>query len=194
MAIRKWKTRSSKDLMSAGYIRMRADECELPDGRIMSRYYVLEFPDWVNVVPVTQDGHIVLIEQYRHASGEIHLELPGGSLTPATRDQHSLSVEPTEDPKRAALRELAEETGYVPEDIRLLQCHYPNPALQNNRLWVYVATGCRLLEDPRLDPFEDIRVVPKPVSEVFRMLKAGEINHSLMVASLYTAAEFLGVR
>ena len=194
MTIRKWKTKTQKELMSLGYFRLREDMCELPDGRIMPRYFVLEFPDWVNVVPVTQDGQMVLIEQYRHASGEIHLELPGGAVTPAQAGSVSLQAHASEDPKRAALRELTEETGYVPEDVRLIHRHYPNPALQNNCQWVYVATGCRLLESPRLDPFEDIRVITMPIPKVYELLKNGAINHSLMVASLYSAQEFLGVR
>lgn len=180
--------------MSLGYFRLRQDECELPDGRVMPKYFVLEFPDWVNVVPVTQDGQMILVEQYRHASGEVHLELPGGAVTPSSNEGLTEVSQGSEDPKRAALRELAEETGYVPEDIRLIHRHYPNPALQNNCQWVYVATGCRLLENRRLDPYEDINVVTVPIPKVYEMLKQGAINHSLMVASLYSAQEFLGMR
>ncbi len=74
----RWKVKSTKELMQAGLFRLRSDELELPDGRVMPRYYVMEFPEWVNIIPVTRDGKIVLVEQYRHASGEYELEIPGG--------------------------------------------------------------------------------------------------------------------
>ena len=73
----KWKTLESKELFSSGLFQLKSDRCQLPDGRVMPRYYVMDFPDWVNIIPVTEQGEIILVEQYRHASGEIHLELPG---------------------------------------------------------------------------------------------------------------------
>lgn len=179
-----WKTLETEELLKAGLFRLRSDKCELPDGRVMPRYYVMEFPDWVNIVPVTLDGKIVMIEQYRHASGRVHLEIPGGSMEPRIG----------EDPKRAAVRELREETGFVPDDIRLVGRHYPNPAMQNNSMWTYVGFGCRKLTEPELDPFEDIRVVQLPVNEVYDKIRSGEIDHSIVVASLLYAMSFLGVR
>lgn len=183
-----WKTLQSKELLTAGFFRLREDRCELPDGRVMPRYYVMEFPDWVNIVPVTHDGKIVMVEQYRHASGRVHLEIPGGATDKKGPDGTG------EDPKRAAIRELAEETGYVPEDIRLVGKHFPNPAMQNNAMWTYVGFGCRKLGDPDPDPYEDLRTVLLPVNEVYDKVRAGEINHSIIVASLLYAMPFLGIR
>lgn len=177
-----WKVLSSREVFSTSIFRFRIDECELPDGRVMPNYYVLEFPDWVNVVPVTEDNQIVLVEQYRQAAGEVHLEIPGGSLDP-----HS-----GEDPKKAALRELAEETGYVPSDLRLVGVHQPNPAMQNNRMHTYVGFGCKKIAEMNLDPFEDIRVVTKSIPEVMDLVMAGKISHSVVVASLLYALPVLG--
>lgn len=179
-----WKVLGSKELLQAGLFRLRVDRCELPDGRVMPGYYVMEFPDWVNIVPVTHDGKIVMVEQYRHASGRVHLEIPGGSLDPRL----------TEDTKRGALRELAEETGYVPDDIRLVGKHFPNPAMQNNAMWTYIGFGCKKVSEPDPDPFEDIRVVELPVSEVYERVRSGQIDHSIVVASLLYAMSFLGIR
>ncbi len=163
-------------------IRFKIDRCELPDGRVMPKYYVMEFPEWVNVVPVTDEGKIVLVEQYRHAIGEWHLEIPGGSTEPGSK----------EDPKKAALRELAEETGYVPEDIRLIGVHAPNPAMQNNRMHTYIAYGCKKMHEPTPDEFEDLKVITVTVPELIDMIFKGEISHSVVVASILYALPALG--
>ena len=146
----KWKTLASEELFKTEIFRLRRDRCELPDGREMPGYYVMEFPHWVNVVPVTPEGKLVLIEQYRHAAGENMIEVPGGSVDATDAD-----------PKRAGLRELVEETGYVPEDIRFVGRHSPNPAMQTNHMYTYVALGCRKTREQNLDTFEDIKVVTK---------------------------------
>ena len=179
----KWKQLDSKEIFRTGFFRLRADRCEMPDGRVMPGYYVMEFPNWVNIVPVTDDNQIVLVEQYRHATGEVVLEIPGGAM-------HMGS---DADPKQAALRELMEETGYVPEDVRLLQRHRPNPAMQNNYMYTYIGFGCRKQGEPTPDPYEDIRVVTKPIGELPEMLLSGEINHSIVVASLLYAFPVLGL-
>jgi ADP-ribose pyrophosphatase len=178
----KWKVLSTREIFRSSIFRFRTDQCELPDGRVMPNYYVMEFPDWVNIVPVTEDNRIVLVEQYRHASGEVCLEIPGGSTDPRLN----------EDPKKAALRELVEETGYVPDDVRLVGRHRPNPAMQNNVMHTFVGTGCKLLEKTCFDAYEDIRVVTKPIPEVIDMVVSGEINHTIVVASLLYALPVLG--
>ena len=180
-----WKTLTSKEIFKTSFFRFRMDSCELPDGRVMPQYYVFEFPDWANIVPITEDGKIVLVEQYRHANGKLCLEIPGGS-TNAPQDGKA------EDPKKAAVRELLEETGYVPEDVRLVGVHAPNPALQNNRMHTYVAFGCRKMEEPDPDPFEDLKVVTATVPEVIEMIFDGRINHSIVVASILYALPTLG--
>ncbi len=180
--IHPWKILKSIEIFKTSFFRFRRDECELPDGRVMPNYYVMEFPDWVNVVPVTDDGRIVLVEQYRHALGKNVLEIPGGSTNPGEN----------EDPKKAALRELAEETGYIPDDIRLVGVHTPNPAMQSNRMHTFIAFGCKKLQEPDPDPFEDLRTVLLPVNEVIEKVFTGEINHSIVVASLMYALPVLG--
>ena len=176
-----WKTLSSHEIFRTSFFRFREDKCEMPDGRVMPRYFVMEFPAWVNIVPVTDEGKIVLVEQYRHATGETCLEIPGGSTEPGG-----------EDPKKAALRELAEETGYIPEDIRLVGVHCPNPAMQNNKMHTYVGFGCRLLQKPTLDLYEDITVVTKTIPEVVDLVLSGKIDHSIVIASIFYALPVLG--
>jgi ADP-ribose pyrophosphatase len=179
---RAWKVLSSKDIFKTGFFRFRTDQCELPDGRVMPNYYVMEFADWVNIVPVTEDGRIVLVEQYRQAAGDTFLEIPGGAMDPHEKG----------DPKRAALRELREETGYVPDDVRLVGVHHPNPAMQNNRMHTFVGFGCKLLEKQELDPFEDISVVTKTIPEVVELIMTGKMTHTIVIASILYALPTLG--
>jgi 8-oxo-dGTP pyrophosphatase MutT (NUDIX family) len=179
---RSWKVLSTREIFKTSFFRLRTDQCELPDGRVMPNYFVLEFADWVNIVPVTEDNKIVLVEQFRQAGGEVCLEIPGGTTHPGAN----------ESPEKAVLRELREETGYVPDEVRLIGVHSPNPAMQNNLMHTYIGFGCRLLEEPEPDPFEDIRVVTRSIPEVVDMIFAGEIRHSIVVASILYALPTLG--
>lgn len=177
----RWKTLSSKSLFETGFFKLRVDECELPDGRVMPRYYVMEFSDWVNVVPITDSGEMVLLEQYRHGAGQVFLEIPGGTTNPGQG----------EDPRLAGERELLEETGYQAREWIHCGHHYPNPALQNNRMHTYLALGCRLVGEQNLDPFEDIKVVTMPVADALKAWQDGAFSHSLISASLGLALKSL---
>jgi 8-oxo-dGTP pyrophosphatase MutT (NUDIX family) len=140
----------------------------------------MEFPDWVNVVPVTADGQMVMIEQYRHAGEATCLEIPGGST-------HGKE----EDPRVAGERELLEETGFAGADWIYCGFHYPNPALNNNKMHTYLALGCRKVAEPSLDPFEDLSVKLMPVKEVLERWGNGEIKHSLISCSIALSVKFL---
>ncbi len=176
----RWKVLKSIELFKAGFFRLRMDECELPDGRVMPKYYVMDFADWVNVVPVTADGRIILVEQYRHGAGQSFLEIPGGSL-------HSNS----EDPRLAGARELREETGYVSDEWIDCGAHFPNPALQSNRMHTYVALDCRFEGPPELDPFEDLSVQIMPLKEAVERFERGEFLHSIIAASFARSFKIL---
>ncbi|MGE0764468.1 MAG: NUDIX hydrolase, partial [Bdellovibrionales bacterium] len=178
---KKWKVLSSKELFKAGMFSLRTDECELPDGRRMPRYYVVDFPSWIHIVALDERGDLILVRQYRHAAGDEFLEIPGGSM-----DQHK-----GETILEAAKRELREETGYISKQWTLLGEHYPNPALQSNRLITYLARDCVFEGEPQLDPFEDLSVEKVPVYEVYKLLEQGEIQHSLMMGSLALARRHL---
>lgn len=168
-----WKVLKTKELFKTGFFRMRVEECELPDRRVMPAYYIFDFADWVNVVPVTSDGRVILVEQYRHAAGAEFLEIPGGSM-------HGHG----EDARLAGERELREETGYASSEWIDCGGHFPNPALQSNRMHTFLALNCVLVGEPELDPFEDLRVRVMPVREVFKLWEQGGFTHSIISASL----------
>ena len=172
-----WEVLSSDELFSHAFFRFRKDRCALPNDRIMPAYYVMEFVDWVNVVPLTDDGQIVLVDQYRHAARKRFYEFPGGTL----------EAKLEESPEEAARRELLEETGYVPGRMLYLGLHYPNPGLQDNRMHVFLATGCTKVSEPALDAYEDLEVELVPVPDFMRYIEQGRPMHSLMMASFVLA-------
>jgi ADP-ribose pyrophosphatase len=156
--------------------RIRHDDYRFEPTGAERDFVVLECPDWVNVVPVTDDDRVVLVRQYRHGIEELSLEIPGGV------------VDRGEDPQQAAVRELREETGYVPQTVRLLGRVHPNPAIQGNWSYSFLAEGCRLEASINPDPFENIEVVLMPRSEIPGLIRRGEITNS-MVLNAFT---FLG--
>lgn len=171
---RKWRVLSSEYLFRRPWLTVRHESLELPDGRRVPDYYVLEYPDWVNVTAITRDGHFVLIDQYRHGLGETSYEIPAGCAEPS--DASMLD---------AARRELAEETGYGGGEWQLLTTVAPNPATQNNLTHCFLATGVERLGDQHLDPTEDLRVHLMTRSEVLELLRTDRIRQALMAAPLW---------
>lgn len=169
-----WQVLDSQEILSVGLVRLKKEKCILPNGKIMPAYYIMEFKNWVNIIPVTPEGKIVFIKQYRHATKEITLEIPGGAW----------DAETGENAEQAALRELLEETGYS-GTITATHKHRPNPATQSNWMHSFVAIGCTKIAEPTPDPFEDLRVVELDIDEVKNKIASGEINHSIILATLF---------
>jgi ADP-ribose pyrophosphatase len=149
----------------------------------MPAYYVMDFPDWVHAIPLTSEGKVILVEQYRHATGQITFEFPGGTT-------HS----PTEDPAEAARRELQEETGFTSPEIVAAGHLSPNPAFQSNRIHTYVAFDCIEIGPQILDPFEIINVHLVSLLELQNMIETGKFDHALMVAGFYRALSVIRAR
>mgnify|MGYP003393117270 FL=1 len=181
---KKWQVLESREIYSSPFFRFKSDRCRLPDGRENPAYYIFEFADWVNVIPMTDDGKLVLIKQYRHGTGEVCIEVPGGSMDSRYET----------DPQAAGLRELEEETGYRAGVVQFIGKHRPNPALQNNYMHTYLATGCHKVGEPHLDPFEDIEVVLKTIPETMELVYSGQMTHSIILASLFLALPNLGYK
>lgn len=170
-----WKLLESKYVYRDRWLRARADKCELPDGRIMEPYYVIEVPDWTNMVIITKEQRIVLVRQYRHALGTTTLELPGGIL------------EQGESPKESAIREMHEETGYVSDEVEFLMKISPNPALNNNTAYFFLAIDAEKLTDTKFDPFEDIVIETFSKDELKQLLEEGKLQHGVQQGAIYQA-------
>jgi ADP-ribose pyrophosphatase len=170
---RAWKKTKEGPSRDYRIFRVREDEVEDPrNGSLHSRVFI-DSVDWVNVVPVTPSGQVVLIRQFRFGTWSNTLEIPGGML------------EPGEDAAAAAARELEEETGYRPAEVRSLGWVHPNPALQGNRCHCFLALGCERAHDGHPDAGEDIEVELRALSDVPELIRSGQITHSLVVCAFH---------
>lgn len=136
----------------------------------------LRCPDWVNVIALTEDRRMVLIEQYRHGTAEITLEIPGGM------------VDPGETAEVACARELLEETGFEGEPVRVLGTVAPNPAFQANRLTIGLVLNARHVREAQGDGNEEIATRLATLDEVADLTRRGLISHALVLAAFHLFA------
>jgi 8-oxo-dGTP pyrophosphatase MutT (NUDIX family) len=170
----KWTT-SAREVVAETRIFQLVRKFVAPPGdpERVGEFVVIESPDWVNVIALTNDNEVLVIEQYRHGVEEITVEIPGGT------------VDPGEDPFAAGLRELREETGYGGGDARLIASVAPNPAMLNNRCHTVLVRGVELLGPPQLEGFEDIHTRTVPLADIPDMIRSGVISHALVVAAFH---------
>jgi ADP-ribose pyrophosphatase len=173
--LKPWKRLRSRQVADCVIYRVRGDLAVHPVSGLEREFFVVEPGDWVNVIATTTSGQVVLVEQYRHGTRKITLEIPGGM------------IDSGEDPLVAGLRELREETGYGGEGEILGWCE-PNPAMQTNRCWFVRVRVAVQLGEPDLDAGEDIRVLLEPRSRVTDLIEDGTINHALVVAAFHRLA------
>ena len=169
----KWKILKSEYLFRRPWLTVRRDCVELPDGRPNPEFYVLEYPDWVNVIAITDDGQFVMERQYRHGLGKTCFEIPAGV------------IEKGETPLEAAKRELMEETGYGEGEWKEIMSVSGNSSTTNNISHCFVAKGVKKIGMQHLDRTEDLEVVLLDRSQVWDLMVNDQVKQALMAAPLW---------
>jgi 8-oxo-dGTP pyrophosphatase MutT (NUDIX family) len=177
--VQPWRRVNEKVVADYRIFRMADETYARPDGAGEFPFYVILSVDWVNVVPVTPEGKVVLIRQWRAGSDEVAIEVPGGM------------VDPGEDPQHSAARELEEETGYRCDTVVRTGKLRPNPAIQRNFLHTFVAIGARPDGHLHLEEREDISSFEATWDEVDAMIRSGAIDHALVINALLFARRVL---
>ena len=159
-----------------GLFSIRIMRCRSPRTGHEHDFYVIDFPNWVQVLPITPEDQVVMVRQYRHGCGQVLLELPGGLI-----DNDDAN------PEESAQRELLEETGYAAEELVLVTKTYPQPAVLSNTGLTYLARNAKKIAEPQPDAAEDIEICLVNLEKIPEMIRKGEIKHSqsIMGLSLY---------
>jgi len=172
--IKPWPKVSSQPAGDFRIFTIRSDRKISPRTQQPHEFFVLDCVNWVNVIAITPDQHLVMVEQYRHGSDTVELEIPGGMV-----DATDAS------PSTTGLRELREETGYEGENPKLIGEMFPNPAIMSNRCFTVMVENCRCVHPVEFDHGEDLITRLVPITDIPRMVAMGNIRHSLVVVALY---------
>lgn len=172
--MREWKIDGSEVLHRHHILDL--ERWRLAAGDARRDVLVMRAPDWINVVPLLDDGRVVLVRQWRYGIQAPTLEIPGGM------------VDPGEDARRAAARELEEETGFRAGALRRLGSTHPNPAFIANRITTWLATDLTEVEADR-DTFgvdgEEIERELVELERIPELIRTGEISHALVVVAFH---------
>jgi len=172
--IKPWQKISSNLLGNFKIFTIRTDRKISPRTQHEHDFFVIDSNNWVNVIAVTPDQKLVMVEQYRHGSNTVELEIPGGMI-----DAKDSS------PVAAGVRELREETGYEGTGARILGEILPNPAIMSNTCYTVLVENCRLTHPVEFDHGEDLITRLVPVADIPRLVAEKKISHSLVVVALY---------
>jgi ADP-ribose pyrophosphatase len=174
-----WELLGSERLLDTPYFALRSDRLRLPGGAIKDPYYVIERPDAAIIFPLTEEGEVLLVRQYRPPLERMELGLPAGL------------VEKDEKPEAAARRELREETGYSGGEWESLGSVASSPSLKDNWAYLFLARGVEETAQPDPDEHELVETVIVPVDRLRSLIQAGEIVSSSGVAAIMLALERL---
>lgn len=156
------------------WLTVRKDKIQLSNGVVIPEYYVLEYPNWVNVLAITKDKKFLLVRQYRHGTGTTNYELCGGCV-----DKEDAS------PLAAAQRELLEETGFGKGKWRFNLKMSANPSTTNNWTFNFIAEDVEPIGEQHLDGGEDISFELLSLDEIKTLLQNNEIIQSMHACALW---------
>lgn len=168
----RWEKLADRSLTATRIFDLRSIRYRHPRRGTERDFFVIAAPEWVNVLALTPDHHLVLVRQFRYGIDTFSLEIPGGI------------VDAGEAPLAAGVRELREETGYAGGPTRVLGQVHPNPAIQNNRCHIVLVEQAVPSAAMAWDHDEEIEVTTLPVEEVFALARNGGITHSLVLNAL----------
>ncbi|EMA6341446.1 NUDIX hydrolase [Bacillus cytotoxicus] len=158
------RTVATEPVFDGKVIKVRVDEVVLPNGE-MSKREIVNHPGAVAIIAITDEGKIVLVEQYRKALEKDIVEIPAGKL------------EPGEKPEVTAVRELEEETGYVCDEMEFITSFYTSPGFADEILYVYKATGLKRKENKAaLDEDEFVELMEVSLEEAISFVKSQRIH------------------
>jgi|SRR6056297_196349 len=172
----KWEVIKDKKVYETPIFSLHQKKVLPDDGSDAANFYVLNAPEWINVIALTNANEVVLVEQYRHGIDETTLEIPGGM------------VDKGEKPIRAAKRELLEETGYESGSWEPLGRASSNPAILSNYTYLFLARECKKTSPQQTDGHEDIKVHTLPLEKFLRLVDEDIVHHSIVLAGV---AKFL---
>lgn len=179
----KWQTTSSKTLINDKWLKLRVDSCVTPTGGKVNTYYVMEPNDWANCVVIDADANLVMVRHYRHAIHDFLLEFVSGGIE---KDDSN--------PSTGIKRELEEEIGYVGGEIYQTGVSYPNPGLQTNKVYSFLAIGGQCSQQPKLEAGESLAIEKIPLVELIESVEnpeRGVIYQAMHIVSLYAALSFI---
>jgi len=170
---RRWTVLETEFLQDCAVFSVSRTLARSPRTGNSHRFYRIDSPDWVNIVPITPAGDIVLVKQFRHGLDDFTVEIPGGL------------VDPGETPVDAAGRELLEETGYRAAEVVPLGSTNPNPALFGNTLHSFLGRDVEWVSELRPDSTEETDVMVVSPAELTDLIRGGSVNHALVIAALH---------
>jgi 8-oxo-dGTP pyrophosphatase MutT (NUDIX family) len=172
--VQPWQKLGSKSVGDYRIFTVRSDEKVSPRTGKTHDFFIIECVDWVNVLAVTTDEHLVMVEQFRHGTNTVELEVPGGIMDAGDKS-----------PVETGVRELREETGYEGERARVLGNVFANPAIMTNTSHFVLVENCVLKHPVQLDSGEDIITRLVPLAALPDLVATGKIRHPLAVVALY---------
>lgn len=171
--IKPWPVLKSTPSGDYRIFTIRTDRRRSPRTGNEHDFYVIDCANWVNVIAVTKDDQLVMVEQFRVGSNTVELEIPGGMIDPKDAS-----------PLEAGLRELREETGYEGDRAQILGQVFPNPAIMSNTCFTVLVEHCEMKHPTEFDHGEDLITRLIPAKEIPDLITTGKVNHSLVLVAL----------